>query len=126
MSHQTQYHGGIMDSLKWIVVLALAVFGVVGNYHYAEQSVLIRVLLLLAIAGAALFVAYKTSKGQRFWQFAMDAKSEVRKVVWPSRQETIQTTLIVLAIVTVVSLILWGIDAVLLKAVALITGYGAH
>lgn len=115
-----------MDSLKWTVVVALVTVGVVGNYHYAEQSALIRVLLLLAIAGAAFFTAYKTSKGQIFWQFAMDAKAEVRKVVWPSRQETIQTTLIVLAIVTVVSLILWGVDAVLLKAVAFITGYGAH
>lgn len=115
-----------MDSLKWIVVFALIVFGVMGNYHYADQSSLIRVLLLIAIAGAAFFIAYKTSKGQRFWQFAMDAKAEARKVVWPSRQETIQTTLIVLAIVTVVSLILWGVDAVLLKAVAFITGYGAH
>jgi len=126
MSHLTKNHGGIMDSLKWTVVFTLITVGIVGNYHYADQSTLVRIILLLVIACVAFFTAYKTSKGQRFWQFAMDAKAEVRKVVWPSRQETIQTTLIVLAIVTIVSLILWGVDAVLLKAVAFITGYGAH
>lgn len=126
MGQQTKYHGGIMDSLKWASVFALAGIAIAGNYHYSDQSVLIRAIAVLVIAASAAFIGLKTSKGQKFWQFAMDARNELRKVVWPSRQETIQTTFMVLGIVVFVGLVLWGVDSLLLKVVALITGYGAN
>lgn len=126
MSHQTKTHGGSMDSFKWAVVVALIASGVIGNHHFSDQSVLIRLLVLLVLIAATCFVALRTSKGQKFWQFALEARAELRKVVWPNRQETIQTTLMVLAIVSIVGFLLWGIDALLLKFIALLTGYGAH
>ena len=125
MSQQTKTHGGSMDSFKWAIVVALIATSVIGNNHFSDQSVLIRVLVLVAVSVVTCVIALRTQKGQKFWQFALEAKAELRKVVWPSRQETVQTTIIVLAIISVVGLILWGIDALLLKVVALLTGYGA-
>lgn len=126
MSHQTKTHGGSMDSFKWAVVIALVGVGIIGNHQFADQSFLLRVIGLLIITAAAGVVAFRTNKGQKFWQFALSARTELRKVVWPSRKETVQTTLMVLAIVGVVGLILWGVDALLMKGIALLTGYGAQ
>lgn len=126
MSHQTKTHGGSMDSFKWAVVFALVGVGVIGNHQFADLSILIRVIALLLISALAIVIALQTNKGKNFWQFAQSARNELRKVVWPSRKETIQTTVMVLSIVAVVGLILWGVDASLLKLIALITGYGAQ
>lgn len=126
MSHQTKTHGGSMDSIKWAVVFALLALGLIGNHQFAEQSFLIRLIAFLGLTFAAGVIAVKTNKGQQFWQFTLAARNELRKVVWPSRKETVQTAVMVLAIVGIVGLILWGIDALLLKFVAFIIGYGAQ
>ena len=78
----------------------------------------------LAIVGGAAAIALQTAKGRGIWTFFSDAKVEVRKVVWPSRQETIQTTLIVFLMVILVGIILWLLDIFLLWAVKLLTGQG--
>ncbi len=116
-----------MNSLKWAVVFALIGLGLFGNYHFSDQSVMIRAAGLVALAVLALFIALQTENGKRFWQFALESRNELRKVVWPSRQETVQTTIMVLGVVFIVALILWGVDILLLKIVAWLTsGYGAH
>ena len=86
-----------LDLIKWLVVVALVALGVVGNQLYSEESILYRVIALLALAAVALFVALRTSKGQAFFALAKEARAEIRKVVWPTRQETTQTTLIVVS-----------------------------
>ncbi len=102
-----------LDSLKWIVVVALVAAGVVGNSYYSDQSLLYRVLALLALAVVAALVALQTAKGKAFFDLFKEAKNEIRKVVWPSRQETVQTTAIVVVVVLLVGLALWGIDSLL-------------
>ena len=114
-----------MNTLKWSIVFVLIAVGVIGNYHFAEQSALIRVIGLAVLAMVAIAIALQTDKGKQFWRFALDSKNELRKVVWPTRQETVQTTALVLAVVGIVGLILWGVDTLLLKIIALLTGYGA-
>jgi len=114
-----------MNSFKWAIVFILIAVGVVGNYHFAEQSILLRAISLFVIALLAIAIALQTNIGKQFWEFALESKTELRKVVWPSRQETVQTTALVLGVVAVVGLILWGVDILLLKIVAFITGYGA-
>ncbi len=126
MNQQIALPGGIMNSFKWAVVFGLIALGLFGNYHFSDQSIIIRASGLVALALMAIVVALQTESGRRFWQFALEARNELRKVVWPSRQETIQTTIMVLGVVFVVALILWGVDIVLLKIVAWLTsGYGA-
>lgn len=100
-----------LDGLKWAVVVLLVAGGVVGNAYYADQSLLYRVLALVGVALVAALVAVQTTQGRAFWELVGEARVEIRKVVWPSRQETTQTTLVVLALVFVVSLILWGLDS---------------
>jgi len=110
------------DLLKWLVVAALVAVGVVGNQYYSAEPILYRVLALLVIAAAAAFAALQTVKGQAFLGLAKEARIEIRKVVWPTRQETTQTTLIVVAVVLVMALLLWGLDSLLGWLVSLIVG----
>lgn len=95
------------------MVLALLAGGVVGNWYFQEESLLIRALGLVAGAAVAGFVAYTTERGQRVWSLAREARAEIRRVVWPTRQQTTQTTGIVLILILVFSLILWGLDSLL-------------
>ena len=103
----------IVDWLKWIFVLALAAGGVIGNWYFEDESLLIRALALVALAAVAGFVASQTERGQRIWVLVREARTELRRVVWPTRQEATQTTIIVLILILVFSLILWGLDTFL-------------
>ena len=102
-----------LDWLKWLVVVALVSAGVIGNWYYQDQSVLYRVLALVVLAGLAAFVAGQTERGRSVWQLMKDARNEIRRVVWPKRPETVQTTGIVLVLVVVFGLVLWLLDTVL-------------
>jgi preprotein translocase subunit SecE len=110
------------DLLKWLLVVALVAVGVVGNQYFSAQPLLYRVLVLLALAVVVALVALQTAKGRAFFGLAKEARVEIRKVVWPTRQETTQTTLIVVAVVLVMSLVLWGLDSLLGWLVSLIVG----
>ncbi|MBD7979005.1 preprotein translocase subunit SecE [Serpens gallinarum] len=110
------------DLLKWLFVAALVVIGVVGNQYFSAEPVLYRVLVLLVLAVGAIFVGLQTTKGRAFHVLAREARVEIRKVVWPTRQETTQTTLIVVAVVLVMALLLWGLDSLLGWVVSLIVG----
>ena len=79
---------------------------------------------LLVVAGVSLAIAYQTAVGQRTWGFVTDAQTEVKKVVWPTRKEALQTTGIVLMMVLLVAIFLWGLDSLLLWLVKLLTGRG--
>lgn len=110
------------DGAKWTVVAALVVVGVVGNAHYAGQFLVYRVLALVLLGAAAAWLALQTSQGVAFQGLARDSWKEVHKVVWPTHQETTQTTLVVAAVVLVMALILWALDALLGWLAALLIG----
>ncbi|MDB0065197.1 preprotein translocase subunit SecE [Oceanospirillaceae bacterium] len=110
------------DTIKWIFVLALVAAGVVGNSIYSDQSLLYRTLALVALAVVALFVALQTDKGRGYAVSFREARKEIRKVVWPNRQETTQTTLIVVVVVLIMALVLWGLDSLLSWAVSSLIG----
>ncbi|KGK81111.1 MULTISPECIES: preprotein translocase subunit SecE [Pseudomonas] len=110
------------DLVKWLVVAALVVVAVVGNQYYSAEPILYRVLALLVVAAVAGLVALQTVKGQAFFVLLKEARVEIRKVVWPTRQETTQTTLIVVAVVLVMALLLWGLDSLLGWLVSMIVG----
>jgi preprotein translocase subunit SecE len=113
---------GSFDFLKWVLVILILAGAVAGNYIYGEQSVLYRAIgVVVAIAIAGL-VAMQTEKGRSAVSFAKESKTEIRKVVWPTRQEAVQTTGIVLVATLIMAVILWGLDSVLFWVVGLITG----
>ncbi len=99
-----------MDTVKLVIALLIAVAAMAAFYIYPEQSMLIRVGGLLLGAAVAVAIGLQTSKGRNIWGFFHGAQIEVRKVVWPTRQETVQTTLIVILVVIVISIILWLLD----------------
>ena len=99
-----------LDFAKWVIVVGLVALGVVGNSHFSAQPLLYRTLILIAIAAVILVVVYNTEKGAGLWSLIQGSIVELRKVVWPTRQETNQTTLIVVAVVIVMSIILWLLD----------------
>jgi len=102
-----------LDSLKWVVALAIVAAGVVGNYYFSAESLLYRVIALLVLAVIAGYVALQTEKGKQFSALVSEAKTEIRKVVWPTRPELIQTTFMVVVFVLVVALVLWGVDSLI-------------
>jgi len=71
-----------------------------------------------------VFIALQTNKGRFAWGFVGGARTEVRKVIWPTRAETMQTTLMVVIMVILVGILLWIMDSFLLWAVKLLTGQG--
>lgn len=111
-----------LDSLKWIVVAALVAAGVYGNSYFAAESMLYRVIGLLVLAGIAGWIAAQTSKGSSFVTLCLEARTEIRKVVWPTRTETTHTTMIVVVVVIIVAILLWGLDSFLSWLIALIIG----
>jgi len=111
-----------LDGLKWGVTILLLAAVIVGNYIYGDSlHAVLRVAVLLLLAALAVLSAALTEKGKTFIGFAKDSRLEVRKVVWPTRQETVQTTLIILAVSTIVGLILWGLDGIFVRVVEFIT-----
>ncbi len=122
MNEKSEVESTGMDTAKLAVSVLLLIAGIGAFYIYEEHSLLLRVLGLLVVAGIAVFVAMQTVIGRRIWSFGVDARGEVRKVVWPSRQETVQTTLIVFAMVLVMGIILWLVDMALMAIVRSVTG----
>ena len=99
------------DTVKLIAAILVLAGGVTAFYYFAEQYFLpYRVLALLAVTVVAIVIAYNTAAGKTLWTYAQDSRAELRKVVWPTRTETLQTTLVVAIVVVVVGLFLWVLD----------------
>ena len=125
MSEKTENQSNALDMFKWVVVFALLAGLITANSMYGEFSVLYRAIAIVVVVGIAGFIAATTEKGSTFLSFAKESRTEVRKVVWPTRQEANQTTLIVLAATLIMALILWGLDGIIVRVVGFITGIGA-
>jgi len=110
-----------LDMLKYVLSLVLISAGVVAFYQFSDISQLYRVLGIVAVVVVALAIMMTTVVGHRSWVFAQEARLEVRKVVWPSRSETMQTTLMVFAMVIIVGFILWLLDMFLFWAITSLT-----
>lgn len=111
-----------LDILKLLIAIAILIAGIVGFYYYEDQSQLYRVLGVVFAVLVAIAISSTTSLGQNLIGFGREARMEVRKVVWPTRQETVQTTFMVIVAVIVIGIFLWLIDMVLAEAIQLITG----
>ncbi|MGD2053406.1 MAG: preprotein translocase subunit SecE [Gammaproteobacteria bacterium] len=113
-----------LDTFKLVIAIVILLAGIGGFYYYADASLLYRVLGLVAIVIVAAGIAFTTSTGQAILSFGRESRAEVRKVVWPTRQETVQTTLMVVVAVIILGIFLWLIDMMLLNAVQMLTGQG--
>ena len=110
MTDKTESAEGTLDWAKWAAVVVIIAAAVYANSYFSGESLLIRTLGLLVVAGAAGWLASQTARGKAFVTLCLDARVEIRKVVWPTRQETTQTTIVVLIVIFIVALILWLLD----------------
>ena len=111
-----------LDWLKWLVVAVLVVGAIYGNWYYSGESVLYRVLALLVVAVVSGLIAARTKKGAAVVGLAIGARTEWRKVVWPTKQERNQTTLIVVVVILLMAIALWGIDSFLSWIASIVMG----
>ncbi len=124
MSARAESTSSGLDTVKLVLAVALLIAGIVGFYHFADKSLVYRVLGLLAAGLTGVALMLTTAMGRAFTSFLVESRVEVRKVIWPTRQETMQSTLVVVALVFLVGLILWTLDAGLFWGISLLTGQG--
>ena len=105
---------GALDILKLLIAAGLLVGGIFGYYWYLEWMLALRVLLVLGGLAASIGVAATSTQGQRVWAFIQGSRIEIRKVVWPTKQETTQTAIAVFIFTLVMALFFWALDSGLL------------
>lgn len=114
--------GRNFDWLKWLVAIILFSVGLVANYYYNSQPWPLRLLGWLVLLAMIVGILLQTKQGKLSLEFVRESRTELRKVYWPTRQETVQMTLVVAAMVVVLALVLWGIDSVLMWLIGWLTG----
>jgi preprotein translocase subunit SecE len=107
---KTEQQASPLDTVKLVLSLLVLIGGILGYHYFEGESQLLRVLGILAVVGVAVAIAVTTDIGRRTLSFFKEARVEVRKVVWPTRQETVQTTIAVLVMVFIVAIMLWLVD----------------
>ncbi len=116
MTAQTETsQSGVLDTLKLLISAALLVGGLYGYYFYENDLALpLRVLMVLGGTGVGIAVAMTSTQGQRLWHFIQGSRVEIRKVVWPTRQETTQTAIAVFVFTFILAMFFWALDSGLL------------
>ena len=123
MATQEEHSSTIADTaLLWLSVAVLCA-SIFGYYWFDPQyNDLIRVLGMLGGAALAVVIALQSSTGKTAWSYVQGSRTELRRVVWPTRQETIQTTLMVIVVVMILAMFIWALDVVLAWGVQILTG----
>jgi len=124
MNEQVESSATALDVVKLALGLLVFTAGIAGFYYLGEQPLVVRWLIVLGAFGAAVGIALQSQYGRDFWQFVQTSRVELRKVVWPNRQDTLQTTLVVLVFVVVSGLFFWLLDMVLAWVTKQLTGQG--
>ncbi len=130
MSVNIEEQGSSLDTAKLVGAIVVLLAGVAGFYYFATWngeavSVLWRVIGLLLAVAASISIASTTLLGKNLLAFLKDSRLEVRKMVWPTRAETMQTTLMVMVIVLILAIFLWMVDSLLGLGVKMLLGGGS-
>jgi preprotein translocase subunit SecE len=115
---------GLLDTAKLVLAALVLIGGIFAYYYYEDESLLLRVAGVLVALGIGAVIAFQSAQGQLLWRFIQGSRVEIRKVVWPTRQETIQMTLTVLVFVLIMGVFFWMLDLFLLWGTRLVTGQG--
>ena len=121
MSEINRESSTVADTLKLIASVSILFASIVSFYYFSEISVLIRALVIIFSLVMSLLIFFRTQRGLILWEFFQSSRVEMRKVVWPTKQETIQTTLTVFIFVLILGIFFWLLDFVLLYITTSIT-----
>jgi preprotein translocase subunit SecE len=124
MTEQVQEGATALDVAKLGAGVAILAAGIAGFYVLAEQPIWLRWIIVLAALVAAGFVGLQSHQGKTFWSFVQSSRIELRKVVWPNRQETMQVTVVVFVMIVILGLFFWGLDTLLGALTRWLTGQG--
>ncbi|MFO7288201.1 MAG: preprotein translocase subunit SecE [Gammaproteobacteria bacterium] len=113
------------DTAKLALAVAIVVAGIFGYYYYAALPAVVRVLIVLVSLGIAAVVALQSAQGQAFARFVQASRVELRKVVWPTREETVQMTVFVLIFAALMGTFFWFLDFLLLMFTRWIMSQGS-
>ena len=113
MSSRIDTASRLPDPVKWAASAAILIAALGAFYYFQDLLTPVRVLIVLVGAIVSVWVAVQTETGRAGWNFVLESRTEVRKVVWPTRRETLQTTGLVIGMVAIVAVILWSVDSLL-------------
>jgi preprotein translocase subunit SecE len=117
--------GSALDTAKMVLAVSLLVSGVAGFYYFSEKLLVYRVLGILVVSAIALVAVLSTAVGRNLQSFLQESRVEVRKMVWPTKQETVQATMVVVALVFLMGIMLWLLDMFLFWGIGKLTGVGS-
>jgi preprotein translocase subunit SecE len=124
METKVEEQATFVDTVKLALAVLILLAGLVSYYYFASSAVLLRAFGVIVAVAAGLGVVFTSFQGQLLWRFIQGARVELRKVVWPTREETIQTTLVVLIFALIGGVFFWLLDLVLLFVTSKLTGQG--
>lgn len=114
-----------LDTVLLVLAFLALVGGITAFYWFANDiNVTVRVLMVLGGLAASAALAYQTPAGKTMWGYVRGAQTELRKTTWPTRQESLQATLMIAVVVLITAVMLWGLDSLLLWGVKSVTGRG--
>lgn len=124
MTDQVQENATALDALKLAAGVVILAAGVAGFYLLVDLPIWLRWIIVLAALVAGALVSLQSYQGKTFWQFVQSSRIELRKVVWPTTQETWQVTLVVFVMILVLGFFFWGVDTLLGFLTKWLTGRG--
>ena len=125
MTEQAQSSSAsVLDTAKLVAAVAILVGGIAAFYVFDQYPAAVRWLVVLVAVAAGIFVALQSAQGRELWQFVQGSRVELRKVVWPTREDTTKMTLVVVAAILVMGLFFWLLDMMLGAITRSLTGQG--
>ena len=124
MTSRPQQGATVFDTVKLMIAAMILIGGIAAYYVYENESILLRAAGVIVATALAIFVAMQTDPGRTLWRFIQGSRIEIRKVVWPTRPETMRTTAAVIVFVLIMGVFFWGLDMFLFWATRTLTGRG--
>jgi len=124
MNTKAEATPGVADTVKLILAVAVLISGIFAYYYFENESILLRAAGLIVALVIGAVIAFQSLQGQLLWRFIQSSRNEIRKVIWPTRQETLQTTLTVLVFTLILGVFFWILDLILLWGTGVLTGQG--
>ena len=116
-----QQQSSLLDTVKLLGSVLILLAGIVSYYYLNQISILFRVLIILVSVAISLVIFFQTQRGKVLWEFFQGSRVEIKKVIWPTKQETLQTTLTVFVFVLIMGIFFWLLDFLLLFLTTAIT-----
>jgi preprotein translocase subunit SecE len=114
-THTETSQSGVLDTVKLVMAAAVIIGGLYSYYYYEfELALPLRVLIVLGGTGIGITIGMMSTQGQRLWHFIQGSRVEIRKVVWPTKQETTQTAIAVFVFTLIMAVFFWLLDSGLL------------